>query len=87
LALPALRELRLAGCPITDRGGTFLAQVEGIEILDLSQTNVTDTSLGILKKHPTLKSLILTGTRVTERGIGDFERATPNCKVIFGTRK
>jgi hypothetical protein len=87
LALPALRELRLAGCPITDRGVTLLAQVDGIEILDLSQTRVTDTALGILKKHPTLKSLVLADTRVTQRAINEFERATPNCKVVVGTRK
>jgi hypothetical protein len=87
IALPALRELRLAGCPITDRGSTLLAQIDAVEILDLSNTNVTDATLGILKKHPTLKSLILNGTRVTSTGVNDFERSTPNCKVVFGTRK
>lgn len=87
LALPALRELRLGGCSITDRGATLLAQIDGVEILDLTQTNVTDTTLGILKKHPTLKSLVLTGTRVTSTGVAEFERATPNCKVVFGAKR
>jgi hypothetical protein len=87
LALPALRELHLAGCPITDRGTMLLAQLDGIEVLDLSQTNITDKTLGTLKKHPTLKSLILTGTRVTSTAVNDFERGTPNCKVVFGSKR
>ena len=53
----------------------------------LSQTNVTDKTLGTLKKHPTLKSLILTGTRVSSTAVNDFERGTPNCKVTLGSKR
>lgn len=87
LLIPALRELRLARCPIGNRGVVLLVQVEGVELLDLSQTNVTDAALSTLRMHSTLKTLILTGTRVTPKAVADFERGTPNCKVIFGTTK
>lgn len=87
IALPNLRELRLAGCPLSDQCVMLLAQLDALQILDLGETRVTDAALGILKKHQTLKSLILTGTKVTPAAARDFEQATPNCKVVLGTRK
>ena len=86
LALTGLQELRLAGCPITDRGVVLLAQLDGLRILDLSRSRVTDAALAILKKHQSLKLLILTGTRVTSAGVNDFQKGTPNCKVVVGAK-
>jgi hypothetical protein len=86
LGLPELKELRLAGNPITDDGAVILAQLDGIEILDLGETGVTDAALRALSKHLTLKTLIVTNTRVTAAGVRDFETRTPGCKVITGKR-
>ncbi len=86
LALTSLQELRLAGCSIHDRGVMLLAQLDGLQVLDLSRTSVTDAALAILKKHPTLKSLIVTDTRVTAAGVNDFQKGTPNCKVVMGAK-
>jgi hypothetical protein len=82
-----LQELRLAGCPVTDRCVMFLANIDGLQILDLDATGITDTALGILKKHSTLKRLVVTNTRLTAAAVRDFEQATPNCKVVSGFGK
>jgi Leucine-rich repeat (LRR) protein len=87
LALPALREVRLAGCTISDQGVMFLAQIDNLQVLDLTGTRITDIAIGILKKHPTLKLLILTNTGVTAAAIADFERATPNCRAMGGAKR
>lgn len=86
LGLPALKELRLAGNPITDEGAVLLAQLDGIEILDLGETGVTDATLRVLTKHLTLKTLVVTNTRVTAAAVREFEARTPDCRVVFGKR-
>jgi hypothetical protein len=55
-------------------------------LLDLGETGVTDAALEALKGHKTLKTLIVTNTRVTGPGVRDFEAATPGCKVVSGKR-
>jgi hypothetical protein len=82
LVFPVLRELRLANCPINDAGIIYLAEIDSLEILDLSGTTITDATLGALKKHQKLKSLIVSGPKITQAAINDFETATPNCKVV-----
>ena len=85
--LPMLHELRLAGCPITDQGAPTLTQIDGLQTLDLSDTEITDVSLKLLRKHPTLRELILINTKATVDWVRDFERATPNCRVVWSPRK
>jgi len=86
LGLPALRSVRLAGNPLTDDAAILLAELERVELLDLGETGITDGALATLKEHPTLKTLIVTNTRVTYPGVRDFEAGTPTCKVIYGKR-
>ena len=85
--LTNVRELRLANCPITDQGVTIISQIDGVQTLDLGGTEITDTSLKTLRKHPTLKELVLTNTRATIDWVRDFERATPNCRVVWSPRR
>ena len=87
VTLPGLREVRLAGCPISDQGVTVLSQMEGIQTLDLSNTAITDLSLRTLRKHPSLKELIILNTHASVDWVRDFERATPNCRVMWSPRK
>jgi len=87
VTLPALREVRLASCPISDQGVTVLSQIDGLQTLDLSNTAITDLSLRTLRKHPSLKELIILHTHASADWVRDFERATPNCRVVWSPRK
>jgi len=85
--LTNLRELRLANCPISDQGVTIVSHIDDLQTLDLSGTEITDTSLKTLRKLATLKELILTNTRATIDWVRDFERARPECRVVWSPRR
>ena len=63
------------------------AQLDRLEYLDLAGTGITDETLGILKMHQALRTLVVTGTRVTKVAAREFEAGTPNCTVVFGPSK
>jgi hypothetical protein len=87
--LPKLQELTLGQTRITDVGLQHLARLKNLKVLDLSTgfdqdlvfPDVTDAGLESLKKLANLRTLVLKGTRVTDEGVKEFQRALPNCKV------
>ncbi len=78
-ALPALRELSVSGRQRTDSGLWSIAvtdfnvgqiaQVQGLEVLDLGETGVSDRGVAELARLKNLRTLDLGGTRVTGKGI------------------
>jgi hypothetical protein len=78
-ALPALRELSVSGRQRTDSGlwsvavTDFnvgqIAQVQGLEVLDLGETSVSDRGIAELGRLKDLRTLDLRATRVTGKGI------------------
>ncbi|MEC8934783.1 MAG: hypothetical protein VX958_04910 [Planctomycetota bacterium] len=65
---------------IEDLGGSVY-DIQGIQIVDLSSTNVTDADLAHLKELHRLRQLILDETKITPAGLKQFQQAVPNCKV------
>lgn len=78
--LPKLRELNLAGCPVSDAIGASLRQFKNIRTLDLQRTAVSDAILDDLQDLASLQLLDLSGTRVTS------ERVRAARKLMIGTR-
>ncbi len=55
-----------------------MAKVE----LRIGGPNVTDVGLVHLKGLRSLRSLDLSGTKVTDAGVADLQRALPNLEII-----
>ena len=54
----------LAGCPITGAGFKHLAELEGLEEMDLSRTRIDDAALGLLRPQLGVRHLNLSGTAI-----------------------
>ena len=68
--LSELRNLGLAGSPkVTAAGLWKLQALRNLVELDLSQTNITNSGLQVLKQFPELRRLNLSGTEVTGAGL------------------
>lgn len=67
-----LKNISLAGCPITDRGLAGLPPSDDLIWLDLSRTAVTDDGLAILAKAPRLKQLFLDGAKITGKALSQI---------------
>jgi hypothetical protein len=50
--------------------------------LSLQDTQVSDAGLEQLRRLSRLEMLDLVGTRVTERGVEEFQKSWPKCKVL-----
>jgi len=57
-----------------------------LEILDLSETGVTDVSIEHLTKMKSLKLVFLDRSKVSPAGVEKLRRKRPDCRVIFGPR-
>jgi internalin A len=80
--LPSLSVLDLTRCrEVNDAAMKELAAVQTLGTLILSGTAVTDAGLKELKALKALSNLDLTGTKVTDAGITDIQKALPRCKV------
>ena len=78
--LSNLEALILVGCEkITDKGMKDILKLTILETLDLSGCPITNKSLEILEKHPTLKLLLCPGIIDSERKA--FEKALPGCTL------
>jgi hypothetical protein len=82
--LSRLRRLRLGygRNAITDRGMESLRGIRSLEVLDLEQTRVGDAGLKSLEGLPDLKEVSTGKSRVTPRGIGQFQSGSPGVRVI-----
>ncbi len=70
--LPNLKHVTL--CDVTDAQLEPLGQLEQLERIDLSDTQITDAGLVYLERLGDLRSLVLRGTAVTDRGIAPLAR-------------
>ena len=66
---------------MTDRGVAHLRELEGLQWLDLSETQVTDASVPALERLGSLRRLDLWDTKMSEDGVAKLARALPNCAV------
>lgn len=77
-----LTGVRLAGKAIDDVDLDHLEKAAGVTHLDLSGTRVGDGGLGRLRTlNKSLKVLNVRKTAVTAKGLADFRREVPGCKV------
>ena len=85
--LPKLRRLNLSrSLRIDDNAGQYLVAMKELEVLDLSETAVTDTLMQRLEGMRQLKTLLLDGTKVTPARVEAFRTAHPDCRVIWSTK-
>ena len=79
-----LRALGLRQCErLTATVLVLLHALPGLWELDLSQNpQVTDAWLAELKALKELQHLYLTGTKVTDAGVAELQRALPDCKIV-----
>jgi hypothetical protein len=80
--MPSLTTLGLVRIPgITDGGLEQVSQIENLKELVLAVA-VSDAGVAHLKKLPHLTKLVLSGTRVTSKGVDDLKEALPHCTII-----
>ena len=84
--LTNLTELDLTHWAITDNGLNTLSAMAKLEILNLSQTTITDTGvdilISILSGMPSFRKIILTGTKVSEKGKQRLLNSFPRITVL-----
>ena len=86
-ALPALDRLSLWHAKgIDDSAAPHLEVLGTLTSLDLSDTAVTDATLGQLAKLSNLRRLYVSETQVTPEGLAAFRTKHPACVVSWGTR-
>ncbi len=71
----------LADTGVTDDDLALLADLPGVQILDLSHNRLSDNCLKYLNNLEALKSLILVGTAISPEAIGQFRSAHPTIEV------
>jgi hypothetical protein len=76
--LPNLRALNLWKAPFRGAG---LGNIPAIEVLDLTFTEVDDTSLPALSTLTELKKLYVGGTGISEAGMNQLRLALPHCDI------
>ncbi len=87
-ALPVLTELSLVGnAGVTDAGAAHLARCPALRVLRLRDTRLGDPGLAELKAAPQLRELWLEGSRVTERGMADFQAARGDTRIVHPLRR
>jgi hypothetical protein len=77
-----LEELRLELNHITDAGLQYLHKLRKLSLLGLSDNPITDAGLAHLD-FPSLMTLIVRNTRVTEDGINEFKSKNPNVNIVW----
>jgi hypothetical protein len=82
--LEDLEFLNLAWTDIGDKGLKYLTHLRHLRSLDLSYTNVSDAGVPELGAIPGLVEgrLKLEGTRVTDKGRDDLDKALPDCIIL-----
>ena len=82
--LPKLQRLSLAYAPkVDDTAAPVLRGLRQLESLQLTATNIGDTTLDALIESKALRKLLVGGTRVTPEGMARFRSARPDCKLIW----
>lgn len=85
--LPKLRRVNLwQTVRIDDKAAPILARMPSLEVLNLSDTVVTDLTLDQLQALKQLKTLIVAGTKVTTERVEKFRKARPDCRIIWAPK-
>ena len=71
----------LNGTQATDADLAHLSGVTALEMLWLRDTRVTDADLAHLSGVTALETLDLSDTQVTDGGVGELQKALPNCEI------
>jgi hypothetical protein len=78
----ASRHLDLRYTRLTDAGLKVLAELDGVEVVNLRGTLVSDKGLKELAKAKSLQKLDLRYTKVTAAGVAELKKALPKCEII-----
>ncbi len=81
--LKHLRRLRLEDTMITARGLVTIGSLPQLESLDLHDCErIGDDAVPILASMRALRSVDLTGTKITAAGLEKLRRAKPDCRIL-----
>ncbi|MCA9129038.1 MAG: protein kinase [Planctomycetales bacterium] len=72
--------LCLTGAHITDDGLTVFSGMS-LNSLQIANTAISDEGLRILGNIKAINELMLSGTKVTDAGIAEFQARFPNCRI------
>jgi Leucine-rich repeat (LRR) protein len=82
--LKELRELRMAGSPVSARWLEKLKGLQKLERLGLQDTRrIGDDAIPVLASFKNLHWLDLKGSAMTEKGLADLRRQLPQCQVVY----
>jgi Leucine-rich repeat (LRR) protein len=85
--LPKLRRLNLSqSLRIDDNAAQYLLAMKQLEVLDLSETVVTDALVQRLEGMRQLKTLLLDGTKVSPARVEAFRATRPDCRVVWSPK-
>lgn len=83
-----ISRVRLDNANVTDadlkRLQPLLESLPNLELLQLSESAVTDEGLRHLVELQNLRDLYLWKTAVTPEGVAELQRALPQCAIEFG---
>jgi Leucine-rich repeat (LRR) protein len=85
--LPKLRRVSLwRSARIDDRAAQYFLRMKSLEILDVSDTSVTDKLLDQLEGMKQLKVLFIAGAKVTPERVEKFRKSRPDCRVVWSPK-
>lgn len=68
---------------ISDDGLRVLAEHGDLQSLRAGGSGITDTGIAVLENMKSLSVLRLGQTSVTAKGIEEFQKALPQCEIIY----
>jgi len=80
--LPGLYRVSLGETQGTREGLQYLAEIETLRELALTDTPTCDADLTALHELKSLESISLTRTQVTDDGVRKLQHALPNCRIF-----
>lgn len=83
--LTNLTKLKLQKNDITSQGLNALTDLEQLEVLNITETNVDDQFLSQLGDFPALKNLYVWGSKISDEGIERARKQFPNINIISGS--
>lgn len=75
--------VNLRGCRIGDADLACFTDLDDVDVLDLSETCVTDAGLEHLRGLIGMQMLILTQTQVTPHGVQMLKQALPQTTILY----
>lgn len=85
--LPKLRRINLwQTVRVDDKAAPILARMQNLEVLNLSDTAITDATLDQLRGMKQLKTLVVAGTKVTPERAEKFRTERPDCRIVWAPK-